>query len=174
MAGDAHGDAEASGSGGDTGSVSGSRSGGNLRASDGSSGTTTVEGRTASGGTASYRETAWRVQELIRLHDELDAHPELRDRSLPYLARQGLGLAVAVYLSAAVVWAARDSGVQGILIALLALAWIVVGGVQWAKHRRIAEVKRRIAELEDRGGGSVHDGTRGASPDEPSPQEVKR
>jgi hypothetical protein len=114
------------------------------------------------------------VQELIRLHDELDAHPVLRDRSLGYLARQGLGLVVAVYLSAVLVWAARDSGVQGILVALLAVAWLVVGGVQWAKHRRIAEVKRRIAELEGRGGGAVQDGICGASPDAPSPQDVKR
>lgn len=98
---------------------------------------------------APWREAEWRVQELIRLHDELDADPELRDRSIRYLVRQGFGLVVAAYLSATLIWVARDTGVQGILVAVLAVGWLVVGGIQWAKHRRMVEVKRRIAELEN-------------------------
>jgi hypothetical protein len=101
---------------------------------------------------AGEREQEWRVRELVRLHDELDGSLA-REETHPIRVRMRtiLGLAVAAYLSITPIYLARGTGVQWIIVLVTLVAWLVYGGTEVAKRRRIAEVRRRISELEDGG-----------------------
>jgi hypothetical protein len=115
--------------------------------------TTADRGETTTPELASGRPdpgAAWRVRELIRLHDELDAAGAGADP--PPLSVRVRGIVwplVAAYLSITTVYVAQGTNLDWLIVVAVVAAWLIYGGTRVAERRRIAEVKRRIAELED-------------------------